>query len=317
MNTQLHRRTVMGAMLGLALPISISSASAKHSPSARTAKPQIAITIDDFALASTGMMPVLERDAAIRAALNGHNVKAAGFIAGMRIDNDDGRKMLQSWSDEGHILGNHSYSHRYFGKQKAADYWEDIVKCEALLTPYPAFRKLFRFPYLGEGTSPETRDAMRQKLQDNGYHNGVVTIDASDWYIDDRMGTRFKKDPQSSMAAYGQYYADHLWERALYYDYLAQATFEESIPHTLLIHHNDLTALFLDAILTMFKNKGWEIISAEKAYQSTALKQTFDVMPSGQSLIWAAAKAKNVGGPLRYPAEDGEYEAPKMDALGL
>ncbi len=309
---QIDRRVLLGGALGFVLPASFGSAFGKPK-----SKPKIAITIDDFALPSTGMMPVLERDAAIRRTLKRHRVKAAGFVAGMRIDNADGEKILQSWSDDGHILGNHSYSHRYFGKQDVAEYWQDVAKCEALLIGYPSFRKLLRFPYLGEGTSVETRDAMRRKMEENGYRNGVVTIDASDWYIDQRMGKRIKEKPQSTFAAYGQYYVDHLWDRAQYYEHLAQATFGASIPHTLLIHHNDITALFLDDALNLFKRKGWKIISAEEAYRSAALQKTYDSMPSGQSLIWAAAKVKNLGGPLRYPAENGDYEAVKMDAIGL
>jgi hypothetical protein len=41
-------------------------------------------------------------------------------------------------------------------------------------------------------------------------------------------------------------------------------------------------------------------------------------VPAGQSLVWAAAKADGrYEKLLRYPGEDGDYEAPKMDALGL
>ena len=41
-------------------------------------------------------------------------------------------------------------------------------------------------------------------------------------------------------------------------------------------------------------------------------------LPSGQSLVWAAAKASGrYEAQLRYPGEDERYEAPKLDALGL
>jgi peptidoglycan-N-acetylglucosamine deacetylase len=303
---------MFGGLAGLAIASPLTRILAKP-----PVRPRLAITIDDLALPSTGMLCVLDRDAAIRTALDKHNVKAAGFVAGMRIDNPDGQMILKSWSDAGHIFGNHSYSHKYFNKQAVDAYWQDIARCEALLTPYKGFRKLFRFPYLGEGTSRETRDAMRQKLRDNGYRHGAVTIDTSEWYIDGRMGARHKENPQASLAGYGQYYCDHMWERAQYYDRLAQTIFDASIPHTLLIHHNDITALFLNDALTMFKDKGWELISAEEAYQSTTLHQVYDAMPSGQSLIWAAAKAKGMDKDLRYPGEDGQYEEAKMIALGL
>ena len=41
-------------------------------------------------------------------------------------------------------------------------------------------------------------------------------------------------------------------------------------------------------------------------------------VPAGESLIWALAKQSGkFEGTLRYPAEDGEYEKPLMDKLGL
>ena len=41
-------------------------------------------------------------------------------------------------------------------------------------------------------------------------------------------------------------------------------------------------------------------------------------MPAGESLIWALAKETGrFESSLRYPGEDGGYEKPKMDALGL
>lgn len=43
-----------------------------------------------------------------------------------------------------------------------------------------------------------------------------------------------------------------------------------------------------------------------------------DVLPAGQSLVWSLAKADGrFDARLRYPGEDGDYEAPKMDAAGL
>jgi len=41
-------------------------------------------------------------------------------------------------------------------------------------------------------------------------------------------------------------------------------------------------------------------------------------VPAGESIIYALAKQTGkFDGQLRYPAEDGAYEDPRMDALGL
>ncbi len=279
--------------------------------------PSMAVTIDDFGTLDSKIMTIAQRDLSIRNALDSHKIKAAGFVSGKNIDSKLGQNLLQAWSDDGHILCNHSYSHDYYGTQDADKYWKDVMKCEKLIKSYPTFRKLFRFPYLGEGGTPKALARMRQLMAQSGYRNGIVTIDASDWYIDQRMTTRHTADPKTELSQYRQYYLDHLWDRAQYYDKLSHAVFGKSIPHTLLIHHLDLNALFLDDVLKMFQARGWNLIDAETAFEAPEHKLMYDSIPSGQSLLWSAAKAKNVGGPLRYPGENDEYEIPKMDALGL
>jgi beta-lactamase class D len=99
----------------------------------------------------------------------------------------------------------------------------DILKCEPLLSNYSGFRKLFRFPYLAEGKTREGRDRMRALLKQHGYANAHVTIDTSDWYIDNRLKARLKADPSAQIAAYKRFYLDHIWERANFYDGLAQS----------------------------------------------------------------------------------------------
>ncbi len=51
------------------------------------------------------------RDAAIRECLNRYGVQAAGFVSGKFIDPELAPRILQGWSDEGHIIGNHTFSH--------------------------------------------------------------------------------------------------------------------------------------------------------------------------------------------------------------
>jgi peptidoglycan-N-acetylglucosamine deacetylase len=84
-----------------------------------------------------------------------------------------------------------------------------------------------------------------------------------------------------------------------------------------LIHHLDVTALFLGDALKMFQDRGWDLVDAETAFDTPEHKLLYDTIPSGQSILWSAAKAKKLGLTLRYPGENDEYEEPKMAALGL
>jgi hypothetical protein len=85
-----------------------------------------------------------------------------------------------------------------------------------------------------------------------------------------------------------------------------------------LLHHRLTTALFLGDALAMFRSRGWRLIDAREAFASPVFGLEPKSLPSGQSLVWAAAKER--GGYesiLRYPGEDGAYEDPKMESLGL
>ncbi len=310
MTSGLDRRTMIGALGALATAPLRSEAGDRG--------PAIAITIDDFNLADTPLMSGLERDAVIRSALRRHGVKAAGFVAGKYVDAERSPKVLAAWSDESHILGNHSFSHSYYGGRDPLGEMSDILRCEPLLTPYPGFRKLFRYPFLAEGNAAEGRDRLRALLKGCGYRNGPVTIDTSDWYIDQRLTARLRADPATTLAPYRGYWLDHVWDRATYYDGLARAVLGHSIDHTILLHHRLTTALFLDDGLAMFRQRGWRLTDAATAFRQPEMQVSYATLPAGQSLMWAAAKASGrFEGRLRYPGEDDTYEKPHMDSLGL
>lgn len=287
---------------------------------AKSAKPQIAITMDDPQVTSSYGLSASEVNRRILGSLASHNIKADLFVCGMRVDTPEGRQLLSAWNDAGHTLGNHSYSHLFLHSKKVtlAGYCDDIAKGEAVVAGYPQFKKRFRYPFFKEGDTLEKRDGVRKFLADRGYLPGRATIDASDWAIDDRLRKRVEKNPKADLAPYRTFYLEHLWDRAQYYDDLAIKVMGRRPPHTLLIHHRLLNALFLDDVLTMFKKREWEPISAEQAYADPVYEKQPNILPAGESLIWALAKETGkFESVLRYPGEDDTYENPKMDALGL
>lgn len=287
---------------------------------ASNSKPQLAITMDDPALTTAGGLSPMELNAKILGHLDRHKIKAALFVCGMRVDNADGHKLLETWNDAGHTLGNHTYSHWYLHSQKITlqAYCDDIARGESVASQHTRFRKIFRFPFFKEGDTVEKRDGVRKFLADRGYQQGRATIDASDWAIDDRLRKRLEQDPKADLAPYRQFYLDHLWERAQYYDDLALEVLGGHPPHTILVHHRLLNALFLGDVLAMFQNRGWELISAEEAYRDPVYALEPKILPAGESLIWALAKQSGkFESMLRYPGEDDSYENPKMDKLKL
>ena len=114
------------------------------------------------------------------------------------------------------------------------------------------------------------------------------------------------------------FYIEHLLDRAAYYEKLSYEINGRHINHTLLLHHNLTSALFLGDLIAKFKETGWDVLNAENAFEDSIFKKVSDSNFAGESLIYSLAKQSGkYEGVLRYPAEDSRYERKKMNRLGL
>ncbi len=278
---------------------------------------RIALTFDD-GLDPREHVEAAAWNQAILRSLDDAGVKSILFAAGARVDSDAGMALVKSWGLAGHGVGNHTYSHLDFGSMEMTlqRFVADVERNETLLSGVPGWMLRLRFPYLKEGDTAAKRDGMRAWLGEHHYSSGAVSIDASDWYYDQRYqawrGSHEHDDPY----AFRQAYLDHLWGRALYYDSLSKRLLGRSADHVLLLHTRRINAEFLPDIITMFRAKGWLIISPQQAYRDPIYAMKPTTLPAGESILWSLAQEAGVPG-LRYPAEDDIYEKPILDRLGL
>lgn len=283
-------------------------------------KPKISFTFDDGSTLNMPNYELKEWNQLILDNLKKHNIKAVFFATGSFLEGSNGNYVLSAWNDAGHKIANHTYSHPSFNSKKTTleSFKLELLRNDSIIKRFSNYFPLFRFPYLKEGNTIEKRDGFRKYLKDKNYKIGHVTIDASDWYVNSRLIKHLKKNPDSDLSVYKQFYIKHLYERACYYDSMAFQLTNRRIHHTLLLHHNLCSALFLDDLIKFFKDKGWEIINADLAYKDKIYENEPQNIPAGESLIWAIAKQSGkFEDILRYPAEDSRYEKPKMDELGL
>ena len=66
----------------------------------------------------------------------------------------------------------------------------------------------------------------------------------------------------------------------------------------------------------MFRRKGWKLIDSATAFKDPVYAMRPDILPAGESILWALAKQKGFPG-LRSPGEDDIYEKPILDRLNL
>jgi peptidoglycan/xylan/chitin deacetylase (PgdA/CDA1 family) len=319
-------KTVSAASCSPAFTSTLSALATQQNPTpapsrnGNAPRPQLAITMDDPRLSLEANLRWPDANSRILKALDSRNVRAALFVCGMRVDEADGGKLLSAWDQAGHQLCNHSYSHMNYCSTRTgySDFAVDFLKNEKIIAPYHNKTLLFRYPFLKEGDTADKRDRFRTLLKESGYRVGHVTIDASDWYVNQRMADRLIKEPKFNINPYRDYLIAHLLDRAAFYRQLAIDVLGRDIRHTLLIHYNTLNALVLPEVMAAFETAGWQWIDASLAFLDEAFRMQPKTLPAGESLVWAlASETGRFKERLRYPGEDDVYEEPKMKALGL
>jgi len=283
----------------------------------------VAITFDDGpALAATPRLTPAGRNAALLAALARHKASAALFVtAANGAIRPEGLALARAWGEAGHVLGNHTMTHPDLHAQgvSLADYQQQILDCERIVAPLPGYRKWFRFTYLREGNTPEKRDGMREFLRRQGYRNAYVSLDTSDWRLNDKLVEVLEKNPDADIAPIKAAYLAHIGQRALAYRALSQQLQGRDIAQVLLLHHNLINALWLDDVLAQFRSMGWTIVTPEVAFADPVYRLQPERAAPGQSLLLSMARTLGLGkfeGWERL-VDDGDYEIEALARLGL
>ncbi|PWF46685.1 polysaccharide deacetylase family protein [Massilia glaciei] len=253
----------------------------------------VAFTFDDGPkLGPTPRLTPRQRNDALLAALAKHRVKAALFVtAANGADVPAGYALAKAWGEAGHALGNHTMTHPDLNDPKLslAQYQQEILDCDKIIGTLPGYQKWYRYTFLREGNTPARRDAMRAFLRGHGYRNAFVSIDTSDWRLDDALTELLTKNPEADLAPLKRVYLAHIRQRALAYRAMSQQLQGRDMRHVLLLHHNLINALWLGDVIAQFRDMGWSIISpaealADPVYQLAPLR-------AGQSLLLSMAKS--------------------------
>lgn len=283
----------------------------------------VAFTFDDGPqLAETPLLSAQQRNQSLLDALAAHKVSAALFVTcGFGADKPAGYALAQAWGRAGHALGNHTMTHPDLESPAVtlAQYQQQITDCDRITATLPGYQKWFRFTFLREGKTQEKLQGMRTFLQQTGYRNGYVSLDTSDWRLDEKLNEVLRANPQADLAPIRQAYLSHLRQRADAYRDLSRQMVGRDIPQVLLLHHNLINALWLKDAIQQFKDMGWTIITPAEALADPVYQQPPEQQRGGQSLLRSIARSK---GQSKFPGwerlvDDGDFEIDALKAQGL
>ena len=291
--------------------------------SAIAAAQSVAFTFDDGPnLEVTPLLNPEQRNAAMLAALAKHDVKAALFVtASYGANQTAGLVLTMAWGQAGHALGNHTMTHPDLNSPTVSltQYQQEILDCDKIISALPGYQKWFRYTYLREGNTPEKRDGMRAFLKQQNYRNAYVSLDTSDWRLNEKLIEVLKKNKNADITPIRLAYLAHIKQRALAYRALSQQLQGRDIAQVMLMHHNLINALYLDDVIAMIKEMGWTIITPAVALADPVYQLIPDRPAPGQSLLLSMARTlgfSKFDGWTRL-VDDGDFEIDVLQAQGL
>jgi peptidoglycan/xylan/chitin deacetylase (PgdA/CDA1 family) len=242
---------------------------------------EVAITVDDLPRppvgssqrSSLGVLGALQR------AFARHRLPpVTGFLNGIAVREDVDRAALEGWVSAGHLLGNHTFSHLDPARVTLAEYFADLARNEPLLAslaPAPSW-KLFRYPYLQEGSDAAMHQAIRAHVLERGYRVAPVTIDFKDWVWSPVWARCSAHGDVAERDRLRELWREHARESLRWSDRAGRRLFGRAVRHVLLIHALDYTAERIDDLLVDYAALGVRFVSLERALEDPALARDPD-----------------------------------------
>lgn len=266
---------------------------------------RIAISFDDAPRGAGAFMTAEERVPRLIRALKDAGVAQAAFYVNPSRATLAHTALIERYVAAGHVIGNHSFSHLHLSTTPAATYVADIDKADDWLKGRAGARPWFRFPFLDEGGPDKAkRDAVRAGLKARGIHNGYVTVDGSDWYMEQLAIEAKKAGRVVDMDALRKLYVETHVQSADFSDALMVRTLGRSPTHVLLLHETDVAALFIGDLVKALRADGWEIVTNDIAYADPVYAQKPDVAWTAGTLAEQLAWEKNLPAPRWYERND-------------
>jgi len=278
----------------------------------------IALTFDDATRGDGTFFTGVERTEKLIQSLSDAGVTEAMFFVTTRNverAGGTGPERLRAYTDAGHVLANHSHSHRWLWRTDTNEYVADLDEAIERLREYSNVEPYYRFPFLDEGRELEKRDALRKALRERQLKNGYVTVDTYDWHLVTLAKEARDSHTEFALDDLRDLYVDVITRSVEFYDAMAQNLLGRSPHHVLLLHENDLAALFVGDLVAELQRRGFRIVPATEAFKDPIAEREPDSLFLGQGRIAALAhEAGAKPADLVSPTEDEDYLRARFEA---
>lgn len=282
----------------------------------QTTQREVAVTIDDLPATQGDYASYKYITDKLLAKLKAEKIPAIGFVNEKKLgagkDQEKYAVLLKRWLDDGHELGNHTFTHVYIDRVTFEQYTADLIRGENVTKKLLAERgktlKYFRHPQLRTGPTEEYRRKLNDLLARRGYTVAPVTIDNNDFLFAEAFLRAKAKNDKDLQAKIGAAYIEYMSQIFEHFENLSREFLGREVRQTLLLHASELNADYFDKLAQMLKNRGYKFITLEEALKDEAYKLPEAQSKRGLSWIhrWMLAKNLEMKEEPREPAWIGQ-----------
>ncbi len=267
---------------------------------------RVAVTFDD--LPATGGESTLIRlnrvNGDLLKKLAAEKVPAVGFVNESKLlvkgEVDERLAILDKWLENGHLLGNHTFSHIAINNATFEEYKEDLIRGETMTRMLLEARglklKYFRHTQLRTGPTEEYRKNLSDLLKDRGYTVAPVTIDNNEYIFAAIYADALAGSDRLLADKIAEAYVDYMESVFAHFEILSKDFLGYEVRQILLLHANELNADHFDKLASMMKKRGYRFVTLEDALNDKAYGLPEVVSTRGLSWLhrWMLAKGLKI-----------------------
>lgn len=262
---------------------------------------QIAFTIDDLPLngPSIEIKRLQKMTENLLTVLKKNQIPMVGFVNESLLyapnETDQRIAILKMWIDGGVELGNHTFSHLGFKEASLANYEDDFIRGDSVtkMLMKPNKPRYFRHPFLQMGNTRELEDSFEKFISERDYKAVPITMDTMDWMFLAAYAKSMKEKDKVLQKRVIDEYLKFVGLKIDSAEKIANELFGRKIKHILLLHANELNGDNFEALVQIYKDKGYQFITVEEALKDEIYHFPDKYVPTSDWLsLWANDKGR-------------------------
>ncbi len=247
---------------------------------------EVAVTFDDLPAMGADYAAMNALTENLLARLKAETIPAIGFVNEYRLADGTEKQrriaLLKRWLDDGHGLGNHSFSHVAIDRVPFEKYAADVIKGETvtrqLLRAKGKELRYYRHTQLRTGPTEQYKKQLAEFLATRGYTAAPVTIDNNDYIYTNAYSQAKSRGDAPLQKRIVEDYVRYLESIFEHFEKLSREFLGYEVKQTLLLHANEINADHFDKLAAMLRRRGYTFISLDAALKDPAYK-----LPEAQS----------------------------------